>query len=238
MFSSEKAINSWFEIISKDNDFNYISNHVRRIVYEILSEIIKIDDQFARIKIMLWTYNIDKNDELLNKFDLIVQHFTDLVIHNEKQFSLINHESDQLSDYLQIHSYMTFLRSLCDNSKEFQDYLRVQHNRIRCTNIIPAVTDLIRVYLAFIKYEVALRVLIDAFEMVNALINQLIQENKQLLIRIEICKYVKKRSCKSDGIQKANTTCWTEKNLKTKIFHLIATSWFSSSNSKLCKSAI
>ena len=46
MFNSESAINSWFEIINKDNDFNYISNHVRRIVYEILSEILKIDDQF------------------------------------------------------------------------------------------------------------------------------------------------------------------------------------------------
>ena len=29
MFSSESAINSWFEIINKDNDFNYISSHVR-----------------------------------------------------------------------------------------------------------------------------------------------------------------------------------------------------------------
>ena len=90
MFSSEKAINSWFHILSKDNDFNYISNHVRRIVYEILSEILKIDDQFAKTKIMLWTYNIDKNDELLDRFDLMVQHFTDLVIHNDNQFSLIH----------------------------------------------------------------------------------------------------------------------------------------------------
>ena len=89
---------------------------------------------------------MDKNDELLNRFDLMVQHFTDSVIHNEKQFSLIQHESDQLSDYLEIRSYMKFLRSLCDNSKEFQDYLREQHNRIRGTSILPAVADLIRVF--------------------------------------------------------------------------------------------
>ena len=158
MFSSEKAINSWFHILSKDNDFNYISNHVRSIVCEILSEIIKIDAQFSRIKIMLWTYNMDKNDELLNRFELLVQNFTESVIHNEEQFKLIHHESDQLSDYLQIHSYMKFFRSLCNNSKEFQDYLREQHNRIRGTNIIPAVVDLIRVFLAFTKYEVALRI--------------------------------------------------------------------------------
>ena len=158
MFSSETAINYWFLIISKDNDFNYISNHVRSIVFEILSEIIKIDSQFARIKIMRWTYNMDKNDELLNRFDILVQHFTDSVIHNKKQFSLIHHESDQLSDYLEIHSYMKFLRSLCDNSKEFQDYLREQHNRIRGTSILTAIADLIRVYLSFTKCEVALRV--------------------------------------------------------------------------------
>ena len=192
MFSSETAINSWFHIIRKDNDFNYISNHVRRIAYEILSEIVKIDDQFARTKIMLWTYNMDKNDELLNRFDKLVQHFTDSVIHNEEQFSLICHESDQLSDYLEIHSYMKFLRSLCDNSKEFQDYLRVQHNRIRNTGILPAVTDLIRVFLAFTKYEVALRVLIDAFELVYALINQKVQENKELFMNSEICNYAQK----------------------------------------------
>ena len=192
MFSSETAINSWFHIISKDNDFNYISNHVRRIAYEILSEILRIDDQFARTKIMLWTYKMDKNDELLNRFDLLVQHFTDSVIHNEEQFKSICHESDQLSDYLEIHSYMKFLRSLCDNSKEFQDYLRVQHNRIRGTGILPAVTDLIRVFLAFTKYEVALRVLIDAFELVYALINQKVQENKELFMNSEICNYSKK----------------------------------------------
>ena len=192
MFSSEKAINSWFHIIRKDNDFNYISNHVRWIVYEILSEILRIDDQFARTKIMLWTYSIYKNDELLNRFDKLVQHFTDLVIHNEEQFSLICHESDQLSDYLEIHSYMKFLRSLCDNSKEFQDYLRVQHNRIKGTGILPAVTDLIRVFLAFTKYEVALRVWIDAFELVYALINQKVQENKELFMNSEICNYAKK----------------------------------------------
>ena len=147
MFSSESAINSWFEIISKDNDFNYISNHMRRIVYEILSEILRIDGQFARTKIMLWTYNMDKTDELLNRFGILVQHFTDLVIHNEDQFSLIHHESDQLSDYLQIHSYIKFLRSLCSDSKEFQDYLRKQHNRISSTSILSAVVDLIRVFL-------------------------------------------------------------------------------------------
>ena len=191
MFNSESAINSWFEIINKDNDFNYISNHVRRIVYEILSEILKIDDQFLKIKIMLWTYNMDKTDELLNRFGLLVQYFTDLVIHNEDQFSLIHHESDQLSDYLQIHSYINFLRSLCNNSKEFQDYLRVQHNRISSTSILPAVVDLIRVFLDYTKYEVALRVWIDAFELANALVNQKKQENKQIFISSEICKYVK-----------------------------------------------
>ena len=121
MFNSEKAINSWLEIVSKDNDFYYISNHVRWIVFEILSEILKIDDKFARIKIMLWTFNIDKNDELLNKFSILAQHFTNLVIRNEKQFSLIHHETDQISDYLKIHYYMKFLRSLCDNSKEFKE---------------------------------------------------------------------------------------------------------------------
>ena len=192
MFSSEKAINSWFHIISKDNDFNYISNHVRWIVYEILSEILKIDDQFARTKIMLWTYNMDKNDELLNRFEALVQHFTDSVIHNKVQFKSICHESDQLSDYLEIHSYMKFLRSLCDNSKEFQDYLRVQHNRIRGTGILPAVVDLIRVFLAFTEHEVSLRVLIDAFDLVYALINQKVQENKELFMNSEICNYVKK----------------------------------------------
>ena len=158
MFSSESAINSWFEIISKDNDFNYISNHIKRIVFEILSEIIKIDDQFAKIKIMLWTYNMDKADELFSRFELLAQHLTNLVIHNKEQFSLINHESDQLSDYLEIHSYMAFFKSLCDNSKEFKDYLRVQHNRINGTSILSAVADLIRVFLAFTEYEVALRV--------------------------------------------------------------------------------
>ena len=107
---------------------------------------------------MLWTYNIDKTDELLNRFGLLVQHFTDLVIHNEDQFSLIQHESDQLSDYLQIYFYIKFLTSLCNNSKEFQDYLRVQHNRISSTSILPAVVDLIRVFLDYTKYEVALRV--------------------------------------------------------------------------------
>ena len=191
MFSSESAINSWFEIINKDNDFNYISNHMRRIVYEILSEILRIDGQFARTKIMLWTYNMDKNDELLNRFGLLVQHFTDLVIHNEDQFSLIQHESDQLSDYLQIYFYIKFLTSLCNNSKEFQDYLRVQHNRISSTSILPAVVDLIRVFLDYTKYEVALRVWIDAFELANALVNQNMQENKQIFISSEICKYVK-----------------------------------------------
>ena len=107
---------------------------------------------------MLWTYNMDKNYEIINRFTLLVQHFTDLVIHNEEQFSLIHHESDQLSDYLEIHSYMKFLRSLCDNSKEFKDYIRMQHNRISSTNILSAVVDLIRVFLEFTKYEVALRV--------------------------------------------------------------------------------
>ena len=135
---------------------------------------------------------MDKNDELLNRFDKLVQHFIDLVIHNEGQFSFIDHKSDQLSDYLEIHSYMKFLRSLCDNSKEFQDYLRVQHNRIRGTGILPAVVDLIRVFLAFIKYEVSLRVLIDAFDLVYALINQNVQENKELFMNSEICNYVKK----------------------------------------------
>ena len=191
MFSSESAINSWFEIISKDNDFNYISNHVRWIVYEILSEILRIDGQFARTKIMLWTYNMDKTDELLNRFGILVQHFTDLVIHNEDQFSLIHHESDQLSDYLQIHSYIKFLRSLCSDSKEFQDYLRKQHNRISSTSILSAVVDLIRVFLDYTKYEVALRVWIDAFELAFALVSQKKQENKQIFISSEICKYVK-----------------------------------------------
>ena len=158
MFSSETAINSWFHIISKDNDFNYISNHVRSIVCEILSEIIKIDSQNARIKIMRWTYNIDKKDELLNRFDLLVQNFTDLIIHNEEQLNLFQHESDQLSDYFQLHSYIKFLISLCNNSKEFQDYLREQHNKIRGASILPTVADLIRVFLAFTKYEVTMRV--------------------------------------------------------------------------------
>ena len=191
MFSSETAINSWFHIISKDNDFNYISNHVRSIVCEILSEIIKIDSQNARIKIMRWTYNIDKKDELLNRFDLLVQNFTDLIIHNEEQLNLFQHESDQLSDYFQLHSYIKFLISLCNNSKEFQDYLREQHNKIRGASILPTVADLIRVFLAFTKYEVTMRVWIDAFELVYTLINQKVQENKELLMSSEICKYVK-----------------------------------------------
>ena len=138
---------------------------------------------------MLWTYNIDKADELLNKFNLLAQHFMDLVIHNEEQFSLIQHESDQLSDYLQIHSYMTFLRLLCNNSNEFKDYLRVQHNRISGTNIISVVANLIRVFVDFTKFEVALRVLIDAFDLIYALVNQNIQENKELFISTEICKH-------------------------------------------------
>ena len=87
---------------------------------------------------------------------------------------------------------MKFLRSLCDNSKEFQDYLREQHNRIRGTSILPAIADLIRVFLAFTKYEVALRVWIDAFDLVYALINQKEQENKELFMSSEICNYVKK----------------------------------------------
>ena len=141
---------------------------------------------------MLWTYNIDKADELLNKFNLLAQHFMDLVIHNEEQFSLIQHESDQLSDYLQIHSYMTFLRLLCNNSNEFKDYLRVQHNRISGTNIISVVANLIRVFVDFTKFEVALRVLIDAFDLIYALVNQNIQENKELFISTEICKHIHK----------------------------------------------
>ena len=74
--------------------------------------------------------------------------------------------------------------------KNSKNNFRVQHNRIRSTSILSSVADLIRVYVEFTKYEVSLRVWIDAFKLVYALINQKIQENEELFIRIEICKYI------------------------------------------------
>ena len=191
MFNSEKAINSWFDIILKEYDFNFISKHMKWMVYQILTEILIVDLNFTRNKIMLWTYNIGKTDQLINRMTLTIQYFTNSIIGKNNEFNLNNHETDKFSDYYEIHSFMKFLRTLCDNCKEFQDYLRIQHNRIKSTNIISSIVTLIRVWLNFVEHQFALKIWIDAFEMIYVLINKMNKDNKDYLISIRIYEFVK-----------------------------------------------
>ena len=58
MFNANYAIDSWFKIIIKEHDFNYISKHMRCMAYQILIEILRIDAKITREKIMSWTYTV------------------------------------------------------------------------------------------------------------------------------------------------------------------------------------
>ena len=191
MFNSEKAIDSWFEIINKEYDFNYFSQHMKCMVYQILTEILKLDDRFTRHKIMMWTYNIDKAQRLINRIYLKIQYFTDSIIGNDKDFNLSHHEIDNLSDYLEIHFCINFLKTLCNNWKEFQDYLRYQHNRVQSTNILSSISTIIRVWLSWVKYQFWLNTWIDAFDLVYSLTNKTNQDNKDFFMSIRIFEYVK-----------------------------------------------
>ena len=84
MFNANYAIDSWFKIIIKEHDFNYISKHMRCMAYQILIEILRIDAKITREKIMSWTYNIDKTDKLINRIDTLIQIITNLLNKNVK----------------------------------------------------------------------------------------------------------------------------------------------------------
>ena len=150
--------NSWFKVITSEHDFNYISKHMRWIAYQILVEILRIDENFTREKIMSWTYNIDKIDKLINRINILIQIFTDLLNRSNENSILAHLNENKFSDYLEIHFCFKFLISLCNNWKEFQDYLRVQHNRIRSTNILLNIIALTRVCLKSLKHELALKI--------------------------------------------------------------------------------
>ena len=191
MFNSEIAIDSWFWIINNDYDFNFISKYMKCMVYQILAEILKVDAKFARQKIMLWTYNIDKTEKLINKITFSIQYFTDSIIKNKNNFNLNDHEMDKLSDYNEIHHCIKFLNILCDSWKEFQDYLRAQHNKIKSTNIVSSIVTLIRVWLSFIEYKFALKMWTEAFKVVYALNNQMNNSNKDYFMSIRTHEFAK-----------------------------------------------
>ena len=191
MFNSDIAIDSWLWIINKNYDFNFISKCMKCMVYQILTEILKVDVKFTRQKIMLWTYNIDKTEKLINRITFSIRFFTDSIIKNKNNFNLNYHEKDRLSDYYEIHYWIKFLNILCDRCKEFQDYLRVQHNRIKSSNIISSIVTLIRVCLGFVKYRFALKMWIEAFKVVFALNNQMKKDNKDYFMSIRTHEFVK-----------------------------------------------
>ena len=137
------------------------------MVYQILTETLKADKKFTRQKIMLWTYNIDKTEKLVNRITFSIQYFTDSIIKNKNSFNLNDYETDKLSDYYEILYCIKFLNILCDRCKEFQDYLRVQHNRIKCSSIVSSIATLIRICLSFVKYKFALKILTETFKVVQ-----------------------------------------------------------------------
>ena len=191
MFNSDIAIDSWFWIINKDYDFNFISKYMKCMVYQILTEILKVDSNFTRQKIMLWTYNIDKTEKLINRVTFSIQYFTDSIIKNKNYFNLNDHENDRLSDFYEIHYWINFLNILCDRCKEFQDYLRVQYNRIKSSNIVSSIVTLIRVCLSFVKYKFALKLWTEAFKVVYALNNQMNNNNKDFFMSIRTYEFIK-----------------------------------------------
>ena len=191
LFNSDIAIDSWFWIINKDYDFNFISKYMKCMVYQILTEILKADKNFTRQKIMLWSYNIDKTEKLINRITFSIQYFTDSIIKNKNSFNLNDHEMDKLSDYYEIRHCIKFLIILCDSWKEFQDYLRAQHNRIKSSNIVSSIVTLIRVCLSFVKYKFALKMLTEVFKVVYALNNQMNNDNKDFFMSIRTHEFVK-----------------------------------------------
>ena len=191
MFNSDIAINSWFLIISKDCDFCFFDKHMKCMVYQILTQILKVDTDFTRQKIMQWTYNIDKTEKLINRIVYSIQYFTDSIITNKNNFNLSDHETDRLSDYHEIHYWIKFLNILCDSCQEFQDYLRVQHNIIRSSNVVSSIVTLIRVCLSSVKYKFALKMWTQAFKAAYALNNQMNQENKDFFMSIRTYEFVK-----------------------------------------------
>ena len=88
---------------------------------------------------------------------------------NNNSFNLNDHEIDKMSDYNENYYWMKFLNILCDSWKEFQNYLRVQHNRIKSSNIVSSIVTLIRISLSFAKYKFALKMWTEAFKVVQKL---------------------------------------------------------------------
>ena len=84
------------------------------MVYQILTETLKADKKFTRQRIMLWTYNIDKTEKLVNRITFSIKYFTDSIIKNKNNFNLNDHENDKLSDYYEIRHCIKFLIILCD----------------------------------------------------------------------------------------------------------------------------
>ena len=191
MFNSDIAIDSWFWIINKDYEFNFISKYMKCMVYQILTETLKADKKFTRQRIMLWTYNIDKTEKLVNRITFSIKYFTDSIIKNKNNFNLNDHENDKLSDYYEIRHCIKFLIILCDRWKEFQDYLRAQHNRIKSSNIVSSIVTLIRVCLSFVKYKFALKLWTETFKVVYALNNQMNNDYKEFFMSIRTHEFVK-----------------------------------------------
>ena len=95
MFNSNYEVNSYFKVFAIEHDFNFISKHMR------------------------W---IDKTDKLINRINILIKIFIDLLNKSNKNQILAHLNENKFVDYLEIHFCFKFLISLCNNWKEFQDY--------------------------------------------------------------------------------------------------------------------
>ena len=112
--------------------------------------------------------------------------------HNEynKHLNIAHFNENKHYDYIEVHFCIRFLISLCNNWKEFQDYLRVQHNRIRSTNILLSIITLTRICMNSLEHKLALKIWINTFELIYVLINQKNRANIDFFIIVKINEQV------------------------------------------------
>ena len=120
----------------------------------------KVDSESARRSFRVWTHS---NDHKNRFFERIINLMNQFITYFQNGFSKIIKENLDKTDFSELLLSLKWLTILCQNGKNWQDYLSSQDNSAENHNIIRAVVELVRTCVIRYKQEyvlVLLRVIV------------------------------------------------------------------------------
>ncbi|CAI2361557.1 unnamed protein product [Moneuplotes crassus] len=169
LFYTEHATNALYSLITKK--YNYTKNiqKIRHLTYFILIKLFKVDVSEARKSFRSWTHFNDNKNGFFGRILRLINLFKTFFLDDRCTYIIstgIHH-----TDFKELLLALKWLTILCQNDRNWQEYLREQDNSVKNQNILLEIIELTRASVLRPNNEFAVDLLRAITKLMSATVN-------------------------------------------------------------------